>query len=245
MTVLGRIHIEATSKKQQAIRDGCLLQKQRALQREAGVLTGTVVISLLKFVSFSDRRYMSKATFLLHRWAIHIAYCYRGVCFQWLIASSYVQRIDGGRVLDASASAHLLPRDLVSQSAWKSWCVKYSVASSVKQTIYIVEPRWSEISVNPNSMQEIVIRKIFIYKDENWQNTIPYTFISCPFFYKICYFLLIKCWTTRRSCIVPPALHKIHICKRGFSVLLYIEQARSNASNPSVCEITSVVASSK
>jgi hypothetical protein len=42
---------------------------------------------------------------------------------------------DGGRVLDASA--HLLSRDLVSQSASERWCIKYSVTSSMKQTPFV------------------------------------------------------------------------------------------------------------
>jgi hypothetical protein len=43
---------------------------------------------------------------------------------------------DGGRVLDASA--HLLSRALVSQSASESWCLKYSVTSSVKKTPFYI-----------------------------------------------------------------------------------------------------------
>jgi hypothetical protein len=39
---------------------------------------------------------------------------------------------NGGRVLDPSA--HLLSRALVSQSVSDSWCIKYSVTSSVKKT---------------------------------------------------------------------------------------------------------------
>jgi hypothetical protein len=42
---------------------------------------------------------------------------------------------DSGRVLDASA--HLLSRALMSQSASESWCIKYSVTSSVKQTPFV------------------------------------------------------------------------------------------------------------
>jgi hypothetical protein len=42
---------------------------------------------------------------------------------------------DGGRVLDASA--RLLSRALVSQSTSESWCIKYSVTSSVKQTPFV------------------------------------------------------------------------------------------------------------
>jgi hypothetical protein len=42
---------------------------------------------------------------------------------------------DSGRVLDASA--HLLSRALVSQSATESWCIKYSATSSVKQTSFV------------------------------------------------------------------------------------------------------------
>jgi hypothetical protein len=42
---------------------------------------------------------------------------------------------DGGRAFDASV--HLLSRALVSQSASESWCIKYSVTSSVKQTPFV------------------------------------------------------------------------------------------------------------
>jgi hypothetical protein len=42
---------------------------------------------------------------------------------------------DGGRVLNGSA--HLLSRDLVSQSASESWYIKYSVTSSVKKTPFV------------------------------------------------------------------------------------------------------------
>jgi hypothetical protein len=42
---------------------------------------------------------------------------------------------DGGCVLNASA--HLLSRALVSQSVFESWCIKYSVTSSVKQTPFV------------------------------------------------------------------------------------------------------------
>jgi hypothetical protein len=47
------------------------------------------------------------------------------------VASTY----DGDRVLDASA--HILSRALVSQSASKSWCIKYSVTLSVKQAPFL------------------------------------------------------------------------------------------------------------
>jgi hypothetical protein len=42
---------------------------------------------------------------------------------------------DGGRVLDACA--HAMSRDFVSQSASESWCITYSVTSSVKQMSFI------------------------------------------------------------------------------------------------------------
>jgi hypothetical protein len=42
---------------------------------------------------------------------------------------------DGGWILDASA--HQLSRALVSQSASDSWCIKYSVTSTVKQTPFL------------------------------------------------------------------------------------------------------------
>lgn len=64
LSLLPRINPNATSSKQQAIRDMSLTET--ACISMWTVHTGTMVISLLK-LSLRDRRYISKATFLLYR----------------------------------------------------------------------------------------------------------------------------------------------------------------------------------
>jgi CDP-diglyceride synthetase len=113
-----------------------------------------------------DVRLLTALCSLMRFW--NFIYVLRRHCFQFYYSLTlFIAKVtvtnDGGRVLDASV--HLLSRALLSHSASDSWCIKYLVASNVKQTplVYIclsVRHLPSFVSVSCNRHRVFSVYKV-------------------------------------------------------------------------------------